>query len=124
MALYIKNINNTPNPSQVGVDENKLKEDGYVLYENGEIDYALWQIGAKTFVNNEFIDEPTEEFKANQKSKQLADLQSQIDTIDLKSIRALREGGFKDETENLTWLEYYTQQVEELRNQLLRLKLQ
>lgn len=122
MGLYIKNINDTPTPSQVGVDENKLKEDGYILYENGEIDYALWQIGAKTFVSGEFVDEPTEEFKANQKSKQLADLQSQIDILDLKSIRALREGGIKDETTNLTWVEHYTQQIQELRNKLNELK--
>ena len=119
MTVYLKEINGrlTAAPDK---DINILIEEGYQPFD--ENDYSLYLINAKQFINGELIDEPTEEFRLNQKTKQLADLQSQIDAIDLKSIRALREGGIKDESTNLTWLEYYTQQIQELREKINQIK--
>lgn len=50
-----------------------------------------------------------------------ADLQLQIEEIDLKRIRAIAEPELKDAENGLTWLEYYTQQIQELREQIANL---
>lgn len=50
-----------------------------------------------------------------------AELQAQIDALDSKSIRALREGGIKDEATGQTWLVYYTEQIQSLRAQIASL---
>lgn len=50
-----------------------------------------------------------------QKTIKIVGLQSQIDELDKKSIRALREGGIKDSTTGQSWLEYYTEQILDLR---------
>lgn len=47
-----------------------------------------------------------------------ASLQAQIDELDRKSIRALREPSIKDESTGQTWLEFYNAQIQDLRAQL------
>lgn len=118
MTVYLKEINGqliaAPNK-----DINLLIDEGYQAYN--EDDYSAYLIGEKIFANNRFIDTPTEEYKAKQKAKNITNLQLQMDILDLKSIRALREGGIKDESTNLSWLDYYKQQIQELRNELKEL---
>ena len=48
----------------------------------------------------------------------IEDLKSQIKDLDLKSIRAIREDGVKDQVTGQTWIEYYTSQINDLRQQL------
>ena len=49
-------------------------------------------------------------------------LNSQINELDLKRIRAVCEPSIKDETNGETWLEYYNAQVLDLRYQINTLK--
>ncbi len=58
---------------------------------------------------------------AEENTAKKAEIQAQIDELDLKSIRALREGGIKDEITSQTWLEYYTEKIQELRQQITEL---
>lgn len=48
-------------------------------------------------------------------------LQSQIDELDKKRIRAGFEPTVKNEATGQTWLEYYTEQIQDLRNQIANL---
>lgn len=52
------------------------------------------------------------------KEVKIINLQMQIEELDKKSIRALREGGIKDEATGQTWIEYYTAQIVALRMQI------
>jgi len=61
----------------------------------------------------------TEEFVAMYFQKQF--LQAQIDELDKKRIRAGFEPTLKDETSGQTWLEYYTLQIQDLRDQIAAL---
>lgn len=67
----------------------------------------------------------TDDYKAKVTAREnvakKADLQSQIDALDSKSIRALREGGIKNEATGQTWLAYYTEQIQSLRAQIASL---
>jgi len=58
---------------------------------------------------------------AIQNTAKKQELQSQIDLFDMKSVRALREGGIKDEVTGQTWVEYYTEQIQGLRAQIAAL---
>lgn len=64
----------------------------------------------------------TEEYKMRvneeDKNKLKTELQAQITELDLKSIRALREGGIKDSETNQSWLEFYTQEIINIRSQI------
>lgn len=95
-----------------------------------QIEGTLWQkFNAKDvgvswdIVNGTFTDlTNSENYKtkilAEQNAAKKAEIQAQIDSLDLKSIRALREGGIKDETTGQTWVEYYKTQIETLREYL------
>lgn len=54
-----------------------------------------------------------------EKQVRKSELQAQIDEIDKKRIRAIAEPVLKDGGK--TWLEYYTEQIQELRAQILEL---
>jgi len=62
----------------------------------------------------------TDDYKAKALAKENTlkkiDLQTQIDELDLKSIRALREGGTT--SDGTTYIEYYTNQITALRTEL------
>lgn len=62
-----------------------------------------------------------EEISAGKDAAKKATLQIQIDALDVKSIRALREGGLKDEATGQTWVEYYTAQIAALRAEIASL---
>lgn len=76
MTICLKNINGVPTPAPDRYeDENNvipgfnqnvelMLEKGYKPYD--ENDYALYLSGAKLFENDEFVDNETEEYKANQ----------------------------------------------------------
>ncbi len=77
-------------------------------------------------INSELMDiSETDEYKLKIKTLEnnikKASLQAQITELDLKSIRALREGGFKDETTGQTWVDFYTNQIQALRNEIATL---
>ena len=80
--------------------------------KHSDKDGKTWDIVDGVFT---VIQDP-DSYKTNQDTK--AQIQAQIDVFDAKSIRALREGGIKDETTGQTWLEYYTLQIQELRNEI------
>jgi hypothetical protein len=67
----------------------------------------------------------TQEYKdkiaQEQKEIQKAELQSQIDELDKKRIRAVCEMEIKDEASGQTWLEFYTEQIHGLRRQIISL---
>ncbi len=62
---------------------------------------------------DEYINKNIEQEKLMQKQNLL----TQINEFDLKSIRAIREGGLKNEITGQTWIEYYIDEISELRNQ-------
>lgn len=77
-------------------------------------------------IDNQLVDiSSTEAYKAkvteDAKQIKLAELNSQISELDLKSIRALREGGIYDSSTGQTYIEYYTSQIVELRKQIASL---
>lgn len=93
----------------------------YINYDENENIIGIFanqQYEGQTFVN-----ENSEKYKAylqtQEKLTQKTNLQFQIDELDKKRIRAIAEPSQKDE--NITWLEYYTAQIIELRNQLVEL---
>lgn len=63
-------------------------------------------------------DEYKNKINAEKNELKKIELQKQIDILDIKSVRALREGGVKDSTTGQTWLDYYTKQIISLREQL------
>ena len=77
------------------------------------------------YEGQKFIDTDSEEYKKyllkQEKDKKTANLQTEIDELDKKRIRAIAEPSVKDEKTGQTWLEYYTDQVMELRNQIANL---
>ena len=46
-------------------------------------------------------------------------VQTKINELELKRVRAIAEPSVKDETTGQTWLEFYTLQIQELRTQIL-----
>lgn len=128
MTVYLKEIDGvlTPAPN-VYTDENGIfpafnqnidlmLEKGFSAFDEG--DYALYKIGAKSFVNGAFVDEPTFEYKLSQSISKKNTFQLQIEDLDKKRIRAGFEPSVKDETTGQTWLEYYTLQIQNIRTQI------
>lgn len=113
MTIYLKESGGVLIPAQ-NISADILLEEGYNEFD--ESDYALYLTGAKTFVNGIFVDEPTETYIADQSALKKFNLQSQIDELDKKRIRAIAEPSLKDES--TTWLEYYTDQILNLRSQI------
>lgn len=95
----------------------KQSQGGTIQIIDGAV-YCL--LGTEEVQNGVIVDiSNTDEYKAkiteNEKTSKKAELQTQMNALDLKCIRALREGGIKDETTGQTWLEYYNNQILELR---------
>lgn len=65
----------------------------------------------------------TEEYKAKIKVQEdqlkKESLQSQIDELDIKRIRAIAEGG--NYNSGVTWLDYYTSEIQKLRQEFISL---
>lgn len=95
----------------------------YVNYdENNKITgiFANQQYEGQTF-----LEENSERYQAHlakqEAEKQETLLKAQIDALDKKSIRAMREPSVKDATTDQTWLEYYTGEIQNLRAQIAEL---
>lgn len=56
-------------------------------------------------------------YKAYQNELKKNELQSQIDELDKKRVRAICEPSVKDKKTGQTWLEYYNQEITKLRTQ-------
>lgn len=79
-------------------------EDTDAIYE--VINYTESEEDYKKRINKEFTD------------LKIKTLQSKINNLDIKRIRAVCEPNIKDETTGETWLDYYNAQIIALRNEL------
>lgn len=89
MTVYGKILNNEFVPAPYGEIEDLINQ-GYLAFTDEE---------AQKFITKKLI-------------------QGQIDKLDKQRIRAMAEPSIKDEETNQTWLEYYTQQIINLRTQI------
>lgn len=106
------------------ISNDLLKADGYVDIDDNLID--LFNQDKAIIKNDAIVDiSNSDEYKAKVIAKsnaaKKAELQDQINALDLKSIRAIREGGIYDEKSDQTWLDYYTAQIKFLRDQIANL---
>lgn len=91
-----------------------------------EEEIVLDELSGQLYLKNDYDvliskDEYKAKVLAAKDAVKKADLLARIDELDKKSIRALREGGVKDETTGQTWLDYYTEQIVELRAEMAEL---
>lgn len=113
----------------IEIKDNKLLswcEKPYSDYVFVDVDYATFEPEKYDVIDGVLADiSNTQEYeqKVAQKTKEelLANLKSQIDELDIKRIRAIAEPQLKDEQSGQTWLEYYTAQIQELRQQITSL---
>lgn len=112
----------------------EIKDDKLLSWcEKPYLDYVYVDIDHKTFepekyaviegVLTDISETPEYQQKAVQveKDAKTADLKSQIAELDTKRIRAICEPALKDAQNGQTWLEYYTAQILDLRNQIASL---
>jgi len=110
----------------VEIKENKLMsycENPFMNYEFVDIDYSTFDPNKYEVIDGVLIDiSVTQEYIAQEEAKQKealkADLKSQIEALDIKRIRAIAEPQIKDEITSQTWLEYYTLQIQGIREQI------
>lgn len=108
----------------VEIKENKLLswcENPYLDYEFVDIDYNTFEPEKYAVIDGVLTDiSNTPEYIAEQaqkaKEQANAEIQKQIDELDIKRIRAMAEPSQK--TTNKSWLEFYTEQIQGLRAQL------
>lgn len=113
----------------IEIKDNKLLswcEKPYSDYVFVDVDYATFEPEKYQVIDGVLADvSNTQEYqqKVAQKAKEeiLADLKSQIAQLDIKRIRSIAEPQIKDEPSGQTWLEYFTQQIQELRTQIANL---
>lgn len=101
-------------------------ENSYLDYEYVDIDYSTFDSEKYSVIGGVLTDiSQTEEYKTKilqkEKEKTLADLQTQINELDKKRIRAIAEPSLKDAQSGQTWLEYYTEQISSIRMQIATL---
>lgn len=99
---------------------NKQSQGGVIQEINGEV-YCLFDNEA--IQNGQIIDiSDTDEYKEKvltiQNEIKKAKIQEQINELDMKRIRAGFEPSIKDEITGQTYLEYYTNQIQSLREEL------
>ncbi|HNW25234.1 MAG TPA: hypothetical protein PLG15_05080 [Candidatus Gastranaerophilaceae bacterium] len=113
----------------VEIEENKLLswcENPYLDYVYVDIDYATFEPEKYRVIDGILTDiSHTQEYAQariqEQREADIENLKTQIEEFDIKRIRAIAEPEVKDETTEQTWLEYYTQQIIDLRQQLAEL---
>lgn len=98
----------------------------YLDYEKVDIEYSTFNPEDYTVRDGKLANitntKPYKDKKAQeQKDTQLVNLKAQIDAIDKQRIRAIAEPEIKDKKSGQTWLDYYTQQIVDLRNQIANL---
>lgn len=60
---------------------------------------------------------------AYEKAKRINEIHTELDELDLKRVRAMCEPELKDTEAGETWLEYYNNQIKELRTELNNLEV-
>lgn len=99
-------------------------DDGFIDIDDALV--TLFNQDKAIIKNNSIVDiQETEAYKLrvsmSEKEEKILSLQSQIDELDKKRIRAICEPSIKDEITGQTWLGYYNLQVQDLRNQITEL---
>ena len=99
------------------VETFKNSHSGLNYYEDDNC--IIMYANSEQIIDGEIVDiSQTPEYIAEQEAKakeaKRIEIQKQIDELDKKRIRALAEGGEKET--GLTWLEYYNEQIRELRS--------
>lgn len=110
----------------VEIKDNKLIswcKNAYLDYQYVDIDYESfdpnkYQVQNGTLVDISDTDSYKNKINEEQKSVKFTDLTLQIEALDKKRIRAIAEPALKDSVSGKTWLEYYTEQIVSLRNQI------
>lgn len=103
--------------------EDNLYEQILSDYTNNPDNYETQETETMKYQNGQWVDiSNTESYLAKQAKEQnkskKAELQTQIDALDFKSIRAMRENSIKDTATGQTWIDYYTSEIQSLRAQL------
>ena len=88
---------------------------------------AIIKRGDYTVVNSKIIDATTlPEYKLKNKiieiDNELVNIQRELDLLDLKSIRALREGG--ENVDGIAYIDFYQNQINDLRSQYSKLNIE
>lgn len=94
--------------------------------EVADVDYKTFEPEKYTVKDGVLTDiSGTDEYKTlcnqREKEKSTINLKLQIDELDKRRIRAIAEPQLKDAESGQTWLEYYTQQIKDLRQQIATL---
>lgn len=123
MTVYGKIENGVFTPAPYG-DIDYLILQGYSAFD----DDLVSKYNAKQAIvqKNKLVDiTNTADYKARdieqQKVAKATYLNAQIDAIDKKRIRAVCEPSVKDESSGQTWLDFYNEQIKELRAQIAAL---
>jgi len=92
--------------SKIKFNENCLETEEEIITVSGGLNGDISMLKSDYDVHIE-TQEYQDKVEQNQKELLKSTLQAQIDEIDKKSIRALREPSVKDEETGQTWAEYY-----------------
>lgn len=101
-----------------------LEGEGFIAFDEelvGKYFAGMAEIQGNTLVDITDTDAYKAKIAEQEKVLQLANLQAQIDELDQKRIRAGFEPSVKDESTGQTWLDYYTLQIVNLREQISQL---
>lgn len=98
-------------------------EKPYLDYVYVDIDYSTFDPEKFSVIDGVLTDiSDTSDYKTKiaqkEKAAKTIELTSQIEELDKKRVRAIAEPSLKDDASGQTWLEFYTQQVVSLREQL------
>ncbi|MFA7657947.1 MAG: hypothetical protein WCY19_00775 [Candidatus Gastranaerophilaceae bacterium] len=113
----------------VEIKENKLLswcEKPYLDYEYVDIGYETFDPEKYSVIGGVLTDiSETEDYKTKisdrEKAAKKAELQLQLDELDKKRVRAISEPALREEQNGQTWLEYYTEQIMAIREQIAAL---
>jgi len=101
-------------------------EKPYSDYVYVDVDYNSFDPGKYSVINGILTDITNtqayqDKISQKQKEQTLSELQTQIEELDRKRVRAIAEPELKDSESGETWLEYYTNQIITIRNQISNL---
>ena len=106
MKIIRVNLNYITQFSKIKFNENCLETEEEIITVSGGLNGDISMLKSDYDVHIE-TQEYQDKVEQNQKELLKSTLQAQIDEIDKKSIRALREPSVKDEETGQTWAEYY-----------------
>ncbi len=118
--IYVENgiINGAGMAKQIGnnVMNIEVSEDIFNDFISDKLKY--------TYVDGNIIENPNYETEKQKREVQnrIEELYLELEILDKKRIRAMCEEEFKDSEHNITWLNYYNEQINILRNELRELK--